>query len=200
MEDAGRAFADKRWLAWRRQWEEATASGLQSYVASGDGRTAFYAIGYEAGGATAQGIRDRIMDDLNANHGATGANNCRPHCPLRLAVALHLHTAWVRRAVVNQQIVTRSPIEAGYHGARRNTLQKAAAILCIDIDRHKYRNPSTPHLAAFVPMAAGRWAGVRNEEINYRINSSSDSGCGTLWQSKHKNRQLCVAEKAGGAN
>lgn len=65
MEDAGARIAEA--LATGLQTDdmgEAAAGGMESFVNSGAGQDAFYGIGYDAGGAVGQGIRDRIMDDL----------------------------------------------------------------------------------------------------------------------------------------
>jgi hypothetical protein len=113
MEDAGARLAEALAVGLKTDdMGEATASGLQSYVASGDGQEAFYAIGYEAGGATAQGIRDRIMDDLNANAGATGGEQLPPALPPSGSGGASAYGMGAQGVVVNQQIVTRSPIEA----------------------------------------------------------------------------------------
>ena len=112
MEDAGARLAEALAVGLKTDdMGEATASGLQSYVASGDGQEAFYAIGYEAGGATAQGIRDRIMDDLNANAGATGGEQLPPALPPSGSGGASAY-GMGGGVTVNQQIVTRSPIEA----------------------------------------------------------------------------------------
>jgi hypothetical protein len=59
-----------------------------------------------------RGIRDRIMDDLNANAGATGGEQLPPALPPSGSGGASAYGMGAQGVVVNQQIVTRSPIEA----------------------------------------------------------------------------------------